>query len=430
MTQILAIPEGDGPFDMDFGLNGGGMHRFENLAALHAPATEEAAKWTENDAWKSRSRVGSSHLLDVIERLPEVWTQIAKSTNPRRYGTQSAFDIQNNINGQIAASLPISARTTQGAAILHVIKNNGASAAGMAVKCLVSKPEDPLVSSNGKITKDQFEGILAYHDAFCGYTTQATESARRGYEALVSRLQAESASREATLQGLEESHNQAIRDLNDLRDQDRQTFQQYQDQLQTDSDNLKAERKKQWDELVESYTEKLRIETSVSLWTKRGEEHSNEAVRSRNRLWVIGLFGGILAGLVSWGAVNLAERVFSGGIVAAKAATESGLRPTFHYELVLAAGVTLLYLTLYLWSMRVLMRMYMTEHHLKIDAYSRANMAQTYLALVKDKAAGEADRHIVLASLFRPVVDGIVKDDAMPIFTPGAFLSSGMSSDS
>jgi hypothetical protein len=50
-------------------------------------------------------------------------------------------------------------------------------------------------------------------------------------------------------------------------------------------------------------------------------------------------------------------------------------------------------------------------------------MAETYLALTKEGAATEQDRAIVLASLFKPVVDGIVKDDGLPAITPAALLS-------
>ncbi|WP_354327114.1 DUF6161 domain-containing protein [Porphyrobacter sp. MBR-155] len=78
---------------------------------------------------------------------------------------------------------------------------------------------------------------------------------------------------------------------------------------------------------------------------------------------------------------------------------------------------------MFFWIMRIVVRTYMTEHHLAIDATSRASMAETYLALKKESAATDQDRAIVLASLFRPVVDGIVKDDGLPAITPAAIIS-------
>jgi hypothetical protein len=50
-------------------------------------------------------------------------------------------------------------------------------------------------------------------------------------------------------------------------------------------------------------------------------------------------------------------------------------------------------------------------------------MAETYLALTKEEAATDQDRAIVLASLFRPIADGIISDDGLPAITPAAILS-------
>ncbi len=73
--------------------------------------------------------------------------------------------------------------------------------------------------------------------------------------------------------------------------------------------------------------------------------------------------------------------------------------------------------------MKILVRLYTTEHHLSIDASSRSAMNDTYLGLIEAGAAGAEERAIVLGALFRPVQDGIVKDDGPPIISPAAMLS-------
>jgi hypothetical protein len=70
-----------------------------------------------------------------------------------------------------------------------------------------------------------------------------------------------------------------------------------------------------------------------------------------------------------------------------------------------------------------MVRLFLSEHHLAINAEERATMALTYLALTADEKADEKERALVLASLFRPTADGIVKDDAAPDLAPGAILS-------
>jgi hypothetical protein len=87
-------------------------------------------------------------------------------------------------------------------------------------------------------------------------------------------------------------------------------------------------------------------------------------------------------------------------------------------------GVTGLTLaSLLLWTERILVKLYLSEHHLAIDARERETMAQTYLALTADKAATDEDRVVVLSALFRPTADGVVKDDAAPDLSVPALLS-------
>ncbi|MDN4633154.1 DUF6161 domain-containing protein [Sphingomonas sp. PsM26] len=79
---------------------------------------------------------------------------------------------------------------------------------------------------------------------------------------------------------------------------------------------------------------------------------------------------------------------------------------------------------MYLWAMRLLVRLYTTEHHLAIDASARGAMMEAYLGLIKADAASATDRPIVLQALFRPVQDGMVRDDGPPGITPAALLSA------
>lgn len=76
-----------------------------------------------------------------------------------------------------------------------------------------------------------------------------------------------------------------------------------------------------------------------------------------------------------------------------------------------AAGVLL---TMMFWAGRVLVRLYLSELHLAGDAWERATMAKTYLALTKEGQATEDDRVIILGALFRQTSDGVVKEDAAP----------------
>ena len=76
-------------------------------------------------------------------------------------------------------------------------------------------------------------------------------------------------------------------------------------------------------------------------------------------------------------------------------------------------GVFVLLVTTGLWGLRILVKLYLSEHHLRTDATERLTMIMTYLALTELNAADEKDRSIVLASIFRPTQDGVVKDEGV-----------------
>jgi hypothetical protein len=67
------------------------------------------------------------------------------------------------------------------------------------------------------------------------------------------------------------------------------------------------------------------------------------------------------------------------------------------------------------WFIRLLVRIFLSNIHLENDASERVTMAKTYLALIRD-GSFEGKEHIgtILAALFRPTGDGIVKDEGLP----------------
>lgn len=93
-------------------------------------------------------------------------------------------------------------------------------------------------------------------------------------------------------------------------------------------------------------------------------------------------------------------------------------------DLQLIVGTMILVLTTsVLWVGRILVRLFLSEHHLSIDSKERAIMAQSYLALISDGNVGSNHIDAILGALFRPTTDGIVKDDASPSWTPSSILA-------
>lgn len=196
--------------------------------------------------------------------------------------------------------------------------------------------------------------------------------------------------------------------------------------------------------------EQGRLEAPARLWASRAKLHTKAANRQR---WVIlgfGILGLIATVCIADWAFGFAGVIFSNAatdrladlapadrsaIIRAAAAealrkgeTAQLLRPTLHLEAIFAGAVTLLWLTMYVWGMRLLVKIYTTEKHLAINASGRSAMVTTYLGLIKQQAANEADRPIVLSAIFEPLKDGFVNDDGPPQMSLPAVLSAFLAS--
>lgn len=79
--------------------------------------------------------------------------------------------------------------------------------------------------------------------------------------------------------------------------------------------------------------------------------------------------------------------------------------------------------TIVFWLFRILVRLFLSAHHLMLDAKDREVLIRTFLALTHGDAATAEDRALVLGAIFRPTADGIVKDEAAPDFNLAALLS-------
>jgi Family of unknown function (DUF6161) len=170
----------------------------------------------------------------------------------------------------------------------------------------------------------------------------------------------------------------------------------------------------EWAAVKLAFEEELRLKAPITFWTSRAKAH-RAAARARARQ--LAGWGSLGAGVAVGLAALLFDRLlFDRSMADMAGALERGA---------IAGTGALFFATIYLWAMRVLTRFFVSEHHLAIDAQARASMAYTYLSLVKKGAVDEKDRAIILDALFRPVSDGMVRDDAMPNFTPAAILSAG-----
>ncbi|MDX0457427.1 hypothetical protein GOC72_28930 [Sinorhizobium medicae] len=157
------------------------------------------------------------------------------------------------------------------------------------------------------------------------------------------------------------------------------------------------------------YKEHMRLKGPVEYWSSKAAEHRQSARTYRLILmWFSGAAGATLVIALYFIASHAIE-----------IATKD--KPPAVYLVLVTLGIVMS--TIVFWAARILTRLFLSEHHLAIDADERAIMTQTYLALTAEGQATESERAIVLGSLFRPTADGIVKDDAAPDISPASLLS-------
>lgn len=150
-----------------------------------------------------------------------------------------------------------------------------------------------------------------------------------------------------------------------------------------------------------TYSQFMQLRAPVDYWTSKGSDHHSEKKTAYENLrnYFIGLT-----------LVLLAAFVAAGFLVAS--VHDATNEPVALYVLI-SAGLAVLS-TIGFWIGRLLTKLYLSQNHLKTDAEERATMIKTYLALTEKGAATEADKQIILGSIFRPTADGIVQDEGPP----------------
>jgi len=162
-----------------------------------------------------------------------------------------------------------------------------------------------------------------------------------------------------------------------------------------------------------SYEESMRLLGPVRYWTQKARAHGKSEFWAVVRLCI---YFPIALGLLGWAFYEAFSLLLDGN----PRKPDTPL-PQATYFVVSAA--LLLVSTFAFWIGRLLTKLYLSEHHLRIDAHERAVMTTTYLALIRSGAASDTERTIILEALFRQSADGIVKDDGPGDLNLGAILS-------
>lgn len=155
------------------------------------------------------------------------------------------------------------------------------------------------------------------------------------------------------------------------------------------------------------YEKKLAVKSAVTYWSKKAESHKTNS-------FIFGIIAGFLMILSLIGIVILGKYIInldltdSNGI-GRKILTETGALQLWVY------GFFIVCMTLVIWFIRLLVKVFLSNLHLLSDAKERETMIKTYLAFEREEnTLKDTDRDLILPSIFRVSTNGFIKEDSTP----------------
>ena len=174
--------------------------------------------------------------------------------------------------------------------------------------------------------------------------------------------------------------------------------------------NKQAEQKRleEFGGLLEAFNLHMRLKRPVALWEERENEHSKKSQDAWDKFRVATFalaFAAILVALVL--GDHIARTFVPQGCVIGTETICSSVSPKGP----LTIAMIFLVATVWLWFLRLQMKIHLSERHLALDARERRAFAETYLSLLKGNQVSSQHESVILESLFRPTQDGIIKDE-------------------
>jgi len=199
----------------------------------------------------------------------------------------------------------------------------------------------------------------------------------------------------ATYTKLNEELKQQIQDNEELHEKTTIEFRSLVGDLNGKFTSLFDTSKKTLEDITNTYDKKLALKSSVSYWTTKADRHRNFSI-GFGFLFVLSL---VFVGYLYFQEIYPLLKDFP---------PDKSI-PYWVLALILITAVVSI------WIIRLIVRVLLSHIHLQRDASERSTMLLTYLALLREgEGLKEDDKKLILQSLFRPSVSGIIKDDAIP----------------
>ncbi|VDC33115.1 hypothetical protein XINFAN_03644 [Pseudogemmobacter humi] len=163
-----------------------------------------------------------------------------------------------------------------------------------------------------------------------------------------------------------------------------------------------------WAETHNTFTHHLQYRAPALLWNTKGQEHRKASRRAFIAFLAVLVLTVVAAALVVFCFGDFVAESFS----TIRCDPDTGICETaFSFKGPVTVGGLLLVASMLIWAMRFFSKIYLSERHLALGCEERKAFTEAYLALVMDNSVSREQEAIVLATLFRPSQDGVIRDE-------------------
>ncbi|UAL49823.1 hypothetical protein K7887_22145 (plasmid) [Sutcliffiella horikoshii] len=191
-------------------------------------------------------------------------------------------------------------------------------------------------------------------------------------------------------------------ELNSWKDELVVTSEDFFQKKQEELNKLVADKNKELEQMEQLYREKLRLEGPATYWNDLHNFYNNRGDRWRK--WALGI-----------------SFIFSIVVIFMLYFTPSILFPNGTYTLnsIKAMVIFAVVSSIAIYLIRLFVLLSTSAYHLSRDAKERFQLTYVYLSLIQEKGVSEADRTIILQSLFSRADTGLLKGDSGPTVPDG-----------
>jgi len=372
---------------VDFGSLG--MKTFISLDEFQQWRDKEREFWK----WSPEIRRQDPHIISRVEaQLSKFYGPIDhmlnQSHNLKDHDqiTAKAKLIASHIQTQINQQPVVLSYSTEGKFITELRQNNPKVAAYTAGAMM------GILSDLS--TQESFEGQFLSVAFKYGYRDR-TKSERSALQQLQAEWRDLLSQSKATFEAASKQYDELGTQYVQQMSSQKSAFEAFKTSTENAFQTLFEQSQKQLKNIEKTYDEKLAVQAAVQYWKHKANSHGRAA---RKLAWACAIVGVIVT-------IFLAAETF----IAIGALQKVSDLPLWKAAMLLLTAI------IGVWSIRILVRLLLSNLHLKSDAIERRTMILTYLALLR-RGLGpkEEQRELILQILFRPSATGIIKDDALP----------------